>query len=256
MQSCIFEGRVSHRRREPVRHAFGYGLFMVYIDLAELPQVFAGRWLWSARRTAFARFRRRDHYGDPRVPLAESIRDLVERATGRKPTGPIRLLTHLAYLGYCFNPVSFYYCFDARGARVTAIVAEVTNTPWGERRCYVLDASAQRAGSIRHFAPRKALHVSPFMPMDVTYDWRFTEPGERLAVAMTCARDGRQVFDAALVLRRREIDGATLARVLVRYPLATLGVIAAIHWQALKLWLKGSPVHEHPAKRAAAGGAR
>jgi len=246
MHSCLFEGRVSHVRAAPVRHAFGYGLFMAYLDLAELDEVFAGRWLWSTSRPALARFRRADHLGDSGVPLDTAVRALVEHETGERPAGPIRLLTQLAYSGYCFNPVSFYYCFDAAGERVATIVAEVNNTPWGERHCYVLDA---RGGAGLAFTPRKALHVSPFMPMDVSYDWRFTEPGERLGVAMSCDRAGRRVFDATLALRRREIDGAALARVLLRYPLPTAAVIAAIHWQALKLWLKGSPVHAHPGKR-------
>jgi DUF1365 family protein len=147
-----------------VRHAFGYGLFMAYLDLAELDEVFAGRWLWSTSRPALARFRRGDHLGDGGAPLDAAVRSLVEGETGERPAGPIRLLTQLAYLGYCFNPVSFYYCFDAAGERVVTIVAEVNNTPWGERHCYVLDA---RGGAGLAFAPRKALHVSPFMPMDV-----------------------------------------------------------------------------------------
>src|SRR5512147_1165020 len=121
MQSCIYEGQVSHVRATPVAHTFRYRLFMVYLDLDELPRVFAGRWFWSTRRRALARFRREDHLGDPLRPLDACVRDLVERETGRRPEGPIRLLTHLAYYGYCFNPVSFYYCFDAAGAAVECV---------------------------------------------------------------------------------------------------------------------------------------
>jgi len=233
----------------PVVHEFHYRMFMMYLDLAELPQLFDRHWLWSARRPALARFRREDHLGDPEMSLDESVRRLVAEQSGRRPSGPIRLLTHLSYFGYVFNPVSFYYCFDADDTRVETIVAEVTNTPWGERHCYVLpqDRNAGRGGQSRYF-PDKAMHVSPFMEMDVAYDWRFSSPGQQLTVHMENAREGRKLFDATLVLEREEIASGSLARALAGYPLMTLKVIAAIHWQALKLWIKGAPVHDHPDK--------
>jgi len=234
----------------PVVHEFHYRMFMLYLDLAELPQLFDRHWLWSARRPALARFRREDHLGDPEVSLDESVRCLVAQQSGRRPSGPIRLLTHLSYFGYVFNPVSFYYCFDAADTRVETIVAEVTNTPWGERHCYVLPqgTNAGCGGQSRHF-PEKVMHVSPFMEMDVDYDWRFSRPGEQLTVHMENAREGRKIFDATLVLEREEIASGSLAKALAGYPLMTLKVIAAIHWQALKLWVKGAPVHDHPNKK-------
>lgn len=249
MKSAIYFGQVRHRRLAPVEHRFRYRMFMLYLDLAELPDLFDRHWLWSARRPAIARFRRQDHLGDPGLPLDESVRRLVAREGGRRPAGPIRLLTHLSYFGYVFNPVSFYYCFDVDDTRVETIVAEVNNTPWGERHCYVLPQRLNAAGPGRgrHF-PDKAMHVSPFMPMDVAYDWRFSEPDERLTVHMENAREGRKIFDATLTLEREEITSAALARALAGYPLMTLKVIAAIHWQALRLWIKGAPVHDHPDK--------
>jgi len=247
MHSCIFEGQVSHTRALPVVHAFRYPLFMLYLDLAELPGVFAGRWLWGVERRVLASFRRSDHLGDPHQPLERCVRDLVQQETGRRPVGPIRLLTHLRYAGYVFNPVSFYYCFDGAGEHVETVVAEVNNTPWGERHCYVLDAAGAPAPRL---VTSKALHVSPFMPMDLSYDWRFARPDERLRITMACAHRGVRVFVAALALRRRAITGLGLARVLCLYPLLTLQVIVAIHWQALRLWLKGCRVHAHPAKRS------
>lgn len=249
MNSSIYFGRVRHRRMAPVEHAFSYRMFMLYLDLAELPRLFERRWFWSVSRPALARFRREDHFGDPAVPLEQSVRDLVDRETGQRPEGPIRLLTHLRYFGYVFNPVSFYYCFDADDARVETIVAEVTNTPWGERHCYVLPQrmNAGRDGHGR-YSPEKVMHVSPFMEMDVAYDWRFNAPGEMLTVHMENAREGRKIFDATLVLEREEITARSLARALAGYPLMTLRVMVAIHWQALKLWLKGAPVHDHPGK--------
>lgn len=252
MQSAIFEGQLRHRRMRPAAHAFAYRLFMVYLDLAEIDRVFRGRWFWSSRRPALARFRREHHLGDPSVSLDEAVRALVASETGRRPTGPIRLLTHLSYFGYCFNPVSFYYCFDARGEAVETIVAEVNNTPWGERHCYVLDSTRDSGAAGHHrYRPAKAMHVSPFMPMDVDYDWRFSPPGARLSVHIENHRAGSKLFDATLSLERREMTGASLARTLAVYPFMTLRVMWGIHWQALKLWLKRVPVYDHPDKAAA-----
>ncbi len=247
--SCIYAGRVRHRRFSPVPHSFGYRLFMLYLDLGELDEVFEGRWMWSTRRAAPARFRRDDHLGDPALSLDTAVRDRVESHTGRRPGGPVRLLTHLRYFGYCFNPVSFYYCYDEGGDRVSSIVAEVNNTPWGERHVYVLDDAGGGAATGRRHDVRKQFHVSPFMPMDIDYDWRFGEPGERLAVHMQNFRRGQKVFDATLDLERRPIDGRTLAGTLARQPLMTARVTAAIYFQALRLMLKRVPFHDHPGAR-------
>lgn len=254
MESCLYEGRVRHRRRGRVEHAFAFPLFMLYLDLDELDAVFRGRWLWSTRRPALAWFRRADHFGDPQRPLEACVRDLVEERTGRRPLGPIRMLAHLRYAGYVMNPLSVFYCFAPGGERVEAVVAEVTNTPWGERHCYVLEAEPAARGkrSIRLRTP-KEFHVSPFMGMQFTYDWKLNEPGHHLCLSIANRERGDAlVFGASLALERREIDGRSLASVLVRYPFMTVRVIAGIYWQALRLWLKGAPFHSHPRKRGAA----
>lgn len=248
MESCLYEGHVWHRRFRPVEHAFEMPLFLLYLDLDEIDEVFRGRWLWSASRPALARFRREDHLGDPRVPLARAVRDVVEERTGRRPAGPIRLLTHLRYAGYGMNPVSFHYCFEPNGRDLAAIVADVTNTPWRERHVYVLPVAAP-ARRLR-FASRKQFHVSPFHPMELDYRWSFLVPGASLHVRIETEDATRApLFDAVLALRRREITTASLARVLVRHPLMTARVAAGIYWQALRLHRKGAPYHPHPRDR-------
>lgn len=256
--SAIYEGWVRHRRHRPREHSFTFPLFMMYLDLSEIERVFRARWLWSSSGPNVAWWRRADYLGDPREPLDAAVRREVGARTGREPAGPIRMLTHLRYLGHCFNPVTFYYCFDTAGERVESIVAQITNTPWKERHAYVLEAPSAGAESRtvrRRFS--KEFHISPFMPMDIRYDWRLTEPGEALGVHMALDDGDGRVFDATLRLRRRSLTPAGLRRVLVRYPAMTVQVAASIHLHALRLWLKGLPVHRHPGARraAAAGGA-
>lgn len=245
--SAIYSGVVVHRRHLPHAHRFGYRMAQLYLDLDELDRVFADRWLWSSTGRNLAEFRRSDYLGPPGMPLAEAVRDRVEQGTGYRPAGPIRLLTHLRYFGYVFNPVSFYYCHAADGHTLDCIVAEITNTPWRERFSYVLPVSeATRRGSMLHWEFAKRFHVSPFMAMERDYRWAFSPPGERLSVHMEVMQQERTEFDATLSLHRQPLNAANLAGVLWRYPAMTMQVITAIHWQALRLWLKRTPFHAHP----------
>ena len=251
MHSALYIGSVRHRRHAPRPHAFEYRLFMAYLDLTELDTVFSRRWLWSTRRPALAWFRRADYLGDPSVPLERAVRDRVEEKTGRRPTGPVRLLTHLRTFGLCFNPVSFYYCFDPSGERVETIVAEITNTPWNERYAYVLDSPRDDApGAAKAFQFGKRFHVSPFMEMELDYAWRFTPPADTLNVHMENLKQGRKVFDATLTLERHAINAASLAHALAAFPLMTAKIVVAIYLQAFRLWLKRMPFYPHPAKPA------
>lgn len=252
MNSCIYVGKIRHRRFAPRSHEFVYPLFMMYLDLGELEEVFRGRWLWSSERVAAARFCREDHFGEPTESLSETVRNLVEQETGRRPEGPIRLLTHLRYFGYCFNPISIYYCFDDAGDQVQALVAEVTNTPWKEKRCYVLSSADETDRSVMRQRFAKNLHVSPFLPLEMEYEWFSTQPGKHLSVHMNVLAEDEKRLDATLNLERRPITGRNLARTMARFPWMSLRVIIAIHWQALRLWMKGTPIFDHPGTQSRA----
>lgn len=249
MNSCLYEGRVRHRRFEPKAHAFEYPVVYVYLDLDELDTVFEGRWLWSTRRPAPVRFRREDYFGDAQIPLQAAVRERIRIETGHAPLGPICLLTHLRHFGVSFNPVSFYYCFNKQDRSLETIVAEITNTPWNERHTYVLpcQSSLSQTGHWR-FRFRKDFHVSPFMPMDIQYDWEFGNPGKALTVHMQNRLQERIMFEAILTLERQPIDSFTCSRALIRYPLLPLEIIRAIYWQAWQLFLKRTPFFPHPSK--------
>ncbi len=247
MASAIYTGWVRHRRREP-EHEFRYRLFLPYLDLDELPEVLDPFALWSARRPAPAWFRRSDFLGDVQRPLADCVREKAAEA-GAEASGPVRLLANLRYLGHSFNPVSFYFCFDEAGERVRSVVAEVTNTPWGERHAYTIGHAGD--GHVITGSLEKSFHVSPLMGMDHTYGWRTTTPGDELVVHIDSTNEGEPAFDATLSLRRRELSPALMRRVLLRYPAMGMRISALIYWQALRLRLKGAPYHPHPGRSAA-----
>jgi uncharacterized protein len=229
-ESAVYQGHVRHRRFAVRNHQFRYPLTMAYIDLDELPNLLNGRLI--KQRPGLVRFRHSDYLGE------DQVRATVERELGEAPEGPIRLLTHLRTLGHCFNPVSFYYCFAPDGHTLHSIVAEVTNTPWGERHEYVL-AAANRTVNAGHFD--KALHVSPFMPMDQRYTWRASAPGKTLSVHIESEQDGERAFDATLSLTRKPLGYRGLAR-------PTLRLLALIYGHGFALKLKGVPIQPHPAR--------
>lgn len=250
MNSCLYTGHIRHIRHLPVTNGFRYRIFMLCLDLGELDTVFAGRWFWSTQSMNLAFLRRRDHFGDPGLSIDAAVRQCVSEKTGRRPEGPIRMVTHLRYFGYCFNPATFYYCYEPGGGQLEYVVVEVHNTPWGEVHCYVLDAQAsdafRDAGDGQLYRLKKEFHVSPFLPMDIDYLWSFTAPGEKLRAHMVDMHQGEKVFEAELDLDRSAITGPALARVLLGYPVMTLKVTLGIYWQALRLWLKGAQFYAHP----------
>lgn len=247
LESCFYEGRVSHRRFTSMAHAFEHKLFMAYLDLSELEAIFSRRLLWSASSKAPVRLRREDYPGPPDQDLAGAIRDLVAERTGERPSGPIRLLTQLRYFGYGFNPASFFYCFDDAGVSLRAVVVHVTNTPWGDRHSYVVPPAPDHVsdGGLCNEL-EKRLHVSPFMPMDLRHAFRFSTPGESLTASIVDRKDGAVVFSAGLTMKRRELTAAAHAKLFLRYPFPGLRTIAGIYFQALRLYLKGAHYHPHP----------
>ena len=242
-RSAVYEGWVAHRRLSPTAHAFRYRIFMPLFNLDELPGLLDGIPLWSARRRAPARVRRPDYLGDPAVPLADAARDLVAERTGSRPAGRVMLLANPRYWGVGINPVAFYYLYgEGPGAGVEAMIADVTNTPWGESRPYVLAAG----GEGLHGSFDKRLHVSPFMPMEQSYEWSANEPGDHLSVSIRNREEGELVFEASISLERREITPSSMRGLLFRYPPMTISTIARIYLNAAKLKLKGVPYFSHP----------
>ena len=235
--SCIYEGTIRHRRVEP-RREFEHRIALFYLDLEELPGLLGGRIVRP--RPGLLRFRRGDYLGPDSIPLVDAVRDAVHAETGRRPDGPIRLLTQLRSFGHCFNPVSFYYCLDGTGEGVDAVVAEVTNTPWGERHAYVIPGAN---GDMRQGAARVAVHGDgSSLPL----------PRRRPGPA---PRDRRREHQERCADVRRHAcpapegaDEGAAARLAVRYPFANLRVLALIYGHAVGLKLAGAPLHGHPAR--------
>ena len=255
MNSAIYEGTVRHRRFSPVSHSFEYRIFYAYLDLDEVPEALDRLPGWSGRGPAIARFAREDHLGDPSISLEEAVRDVVESQCGSRPSGAIRLLALPRTLGVAFNPVSFFYCFRRDGS-LGHILAEVDNTPWGERHCYAVDVERDDLGEGRamRFRVPKAFHVSPFHPMTQEYEWRFTGPGRSLVVHMKNLESDAVVGDATLTLRRKALTQKNAAMALVRHPAMAVTVLGGIYAQAARLWWKGAPYHPHPTRLASEAG--
>lgn len=250
--TALYVGNVRHRRFTPTAHEFRYSLFMVFLDIDHIAQAMAVSRLTSYNTWNWATFDQRDHFGDPATPLRERVRASAEAAGQSLPDGPIFLLTHLRYLGYVFNPISLYYCYD-RGGNVRQVLAEVNNT-YGGRHTYWLRANGAAGAPLRDVTP-KALYVSPFMELAMNYEFILTSPGDTLVAHMNVVRResparsaSNRVFDATLSLERRAWTAASMRGALARFPWMTAKVITAIHWEALRLHVKGLPTIPQPTK--------
>ena len=248
-KSYIYTGTIRHRRFTPFDHFFTYPLFMVYLDLDSFEDNIKKSWLWNINKRALVSFMRNDYHGDNKINLDVSVRKTILNRIGKSVKGPIRLLTNLRYFGYCFNPVSFYYCFNENDSEVEVIMAEVTNTPWKERHCYIITNENKNIETQNfHSKLEKKLHVSPFWGMDHKYEWLFSEPEKTLLVNMKNFKNENMVFDANLKLKRIPFNSENLLKKVLRFPFLTATVVFRIHWHAFKLLLKRAPFFIHPDK--------
>jgi len=244
----IYTGTVRHRRYTPFESEFSYPVFMLYLDINDLENVINKSIFWNINKPAVVSFNRKDFHGTEEVDLDTAVRNTVENKVGSRPEGKIRMLAHLRYFGYCFNPVTFYYCFNRNDDSVDYILAEVANTPWKERHAYVLSSSQESDKSEIRLSMEKELHVSPFWGMDHMYDWVFSSPKDKLNVFMKNFKDGKHVFDANLSMDRTEMTKRNLLKSVFRFPFMTIKVVFWIHFQAFILWLRGATFYTHPSK--------
>jgi uncharacterized protein len=243
LRSCVYEARLLHVRRRPVAHRFEYPVWQLLVDLDELPELDRRLRLFSHNRRNLVALHDADHAEAAARGLRATLVEFL-RAHG-VPAGDgwrFLLLAQPRVLGYVFNPVTFSYCHAPTGELV-CVVAEVRNT-FGKVHRYLLDERTRvPAARGRSHDVDKLLHVSPFFDLTTGYRFHFRELDERLEVAMDVGGD---LFHARLHGVRRPLTDATLARLCLKYPMSTLQVIAAIHWQALRLWRAGASFHSEP----------
>ncbi len=248
--SAIYSGKVRHRRFSPKHHAFEYQVFMPWLDLDEIDELFKLCRFWSAEKFNLASFCRRDFADKPDINLKQRIISIAEKESGALTTDKankidkVFLLANLRYFGFSFNPISTYYCYN-RQQQLICTVAEVTNTPWHERHFYTIPNPQPSAQKVAHRF-KKDFHVSPFLDMDYTYHWYSNAPDKKLYIHMENYQQGDKVFDASLSMQREALTPATLDKKILAFPFMSLKVVAGIYWQALKLYLKKVPIYDHP----------
>ncbi|MBT5150421.1 MAG: DUF1365 domain-containing protein [Nitrosomonadales bacterium] len=239
----IYKGTISHSRTKGPQYSFSYRTTMLFLDLDEIKSAFNKRLFWSYEKPNLASFRRKDFFGDTSKPIKQEIIKLITKNLKCKVDGRVFLLTTIRYFGYCFNPVSFYYCYNKK-KELTAIVSHITNTPWGERHAYVHDCRKIRGGT-KTFKFKKDFYVSPFLPMDLEYIWKFTEPKDFLFTSMECSKNQKKYFTATLKMTRQSWSSYSLNKLLFLSVPMGMKTIISIYWNALILYLKKVKFYPH-----------
>ena len=234
MDSAIYSGHVRHRRYGEKSNAFKYSMFLTALDLDELNQGFSiGRW-FAVEKWAVLSFRHSDYLDGEGKLTRQKVWDKVMSLGGENLDGKVTLLGQLRCFGIYFSPVNFYYCHDQAG-ELAYLVAEVSNTPWNERHCYLVEHK-------QNTVTDKTFHVSPFMNEDMAYHWRFTPLNPRLYLNIdNVAPGGKTLFDATIVMDRQTFTRGNLIKQLIKIPAMTVKTMLGIYWQAAKIYLKGIP---------------
>jgi DUF1365 family protein len=240
MKQGIYQGLITHNRTSPSKNKFSYRYAMLFLDLDKIKETFDHSWLWSLDRYNLGSFFQKDYFRKTKNLKA----DLIHHLEKEKITGidQIFILTTPRFFGFCYNPVSFYYCF--KSGQLITIISDIHNTPWNERFAYT-HVCKSNTGT-HGFKFHKQFHVSPFMPMNIDYDWKFTSPSDVIVISMDNNYDDHKIFNATLKLKRKAITGIRLNILLLTYPLSPINTIIKIYWNALKLWVKRTPFYSHP----------
>ena len=243
--ASLYRADVMHARLKPFGHRFNYKVFNLLIDIAALNLASQQAALFSVNRFNLLSFHEKDHKADGSISLKTYIDNLLENAGLTEPATRILLLCYPRLLGFVFNPISVYFCYDQTETLV-ACIYEVRNT-FGQRHTYVARVEAGELSDAGLRQTRtKLFHVSPFVGMEAAYEFRVLPPGEKVRVRILETEGGEPLLSATIVGKQQSLNTRTILTECIRAPLMTLKVVAGIHYEALKLWLKGARYHSVP----------